>query len=321
MKKILAYEFATLLLSFFSVSAPVLLNLSVAQPYPVTVENCGTTLTFDKAPGRVVTTYSVTTELMLRLGLQGVIVGAAAFGEPMPDNLQSAYDNLNLIGADYLIPKEVMLSLEPDFVFDNSPENVYDGSTGNATREELADAGAQIYTLTAKCEGSSEVRLEDIYSDLENIGKIFNVADEAQKLITEMQTTLQNVQERVAGQEPLQVLIYESGEGPFTIYGTGPWDAVLRAAGGENAIADLNVPYTQLSSEEMASRDYDAILLIEYDGNAQQRANILFETFPNSEAAKNKRAIIVPYELLNPGVRNHLGAEIIARGLYPEAFE
>jgi iron complex transport system substrate-binding protein len=320
MKKILAYKFVMLVLSFLSISAPVWLNFSVAQPYPVTIENCGNTLTFDKAPERVVTTYSVTTELMLRLGLQDVIVGAAAFGEPMPDDLQSSYDNLNLIGADYLIPKEVMLSLEPDFVFDNEPAT-FDPSKGNATREELAAAGTQIYTLTAKCEGVREVKLADIYTDLENIGKIFNVADKAQKLITEMQTTLQNVQERLAGQEPLQVLIYESGEGPFTIYGTGPWDAVLRTAGGENAIADLNVPYTQLSSEEMASRDYDAILLIEYDGNAQQRADVLFETFPNSEAAKNKRAIIVPYELLNPGVRNHLGAEIIARGLYPEAFE
>jgi iron complex transport system substrate-binding protein len=304
-----------LVVSFLALS----ITCAFAQ-YPVTIENCGHTLTFDKAPERVVTMYSPQPELLLALGLQERIVGAASYGNEMKPELEPLYQNLNLIGADFLIPKELMLSLEPEFVFDNEPAT-YDGSKGNATREELTTAGAQIYTLTAKCEGATEVKLEDIYTDIENIGQIFNVPDKVQTLIDDMQTTLSNVQERVAGQEPLQVLIYESGEEPFTIYGTGPWDAVLRAAGGENAIADLNVPYTQLSAEEMASRDYDAILLIEYDGNAQQRAEFLFETFPTSNAAQNKRAVIIPYELLNPGVRNHLGVEMIAKGLYPEAFE
>lgn len=157
-KKILMmFDLERLSMKYFVCLFVIIPSLAFAQ-YPVTVENCGNTLTFDKTPERVVTTYSVTSELMLRLGLENAIVGAAAFGEPMPSDLQDAYENLNLIGSDYLIPKEIMLSLEPDFVIDNEPATS-DGSKGNATREELTAVGAQIYTLTAKCEGATEVKL------------------------------------------------------------------------------------------------------------------------------------------------------------------
>lgn len=295
------------------------LSAAFAQ-YPVTIQNCGRTLTFGRAPERVITTYSVTTEFMLRLGLETHIVGAAAFGEPLPDDLQATYKQLNLIGADFLLPREVTLSLAPDFVFDNLPSSVYDGSRGNATREELMAAGAQIYSLTAQCKGYAEPKVEDIYTDLENIGRIFNVPERAAEVVQEMKATISAVRARVEGQTPLQTLLYEGGEGPFAVYGTGPWDAVLRLAGGENAIADLNTPYAQLSAEELATRDIDVIAVIDYDGQATSRAEVLRELFPNTAAVQEDRIFTIDYVLINPGIRAHLGVEAFARGLFPAAF-
>ncbi|MDN5573445.1 MAG: hypothetical protein L0G19_05930, partial [Micrococcales bacterium] len=43
---------------------------SAAAGYPVTVDNCGTEVTFDQAPERVVTIKSTSTELLLALGLE-----------------------------------------------------------------------------------------------------------------------------------------------------------------------------------------------------------------------------------------------------------
>ena len=85
-------------------------SAAVTGSYPLTIENCGNTLTFTKAPERVVSLYSVTTELLLRLGLEDHIVAAANFGEPMPADLQPVYEQLNLVGENFVIPREVLLT-------------------------------------------------------------------------------------------------------------------------------------------------------------------------------------------------------------------
>lgn len=290
--------------------------------FPLTVKNCGVSTTFKKTPERVVTTYSVTTEIMLRLGLGSRIVGAASYGEPMPGDLEGAYQKLNRVGKDYNIPKEVMVTLRPDLVFDNEPVGTYDAGKGSATQAELRASGANIYTITAKCGGGvKDARLEDIYTDLNNIGRLFGVEDKARVVSSEISRGVAAVRARVASRKPVSALIYESGEGPFTVYGTGTWGSALTLAGGKNAIADLNVPYANLSAEEIAARDIEAFVVIEYDGKAAERAAFLFKTFPNSKAAKSKRWVAVDYELLNPGIRAHKGVEAIARGLHPEAFK
>ena len=96
---------------------------------------------------------------------------------------------------------------------------------------------------------------------------------------------------------------------------------MLRLAGGENAFANLKESYANLSVEEIATREIDVFVVFDDDGNGKARADYLLKTFPTSSAAKNKRVVFVPYATINPGVRNHLGVEIIARGLYPEAFK
>ena len=290
--------------------------------YPMAITSCGQKFTLQKMPERVITTYSVTTEIMLRLGLEGKIVGAANFGEAMPADLQTAYQKLNLYGADYKLPREVTLSLKPDFVFDNEPVYTYDAASGNATQTELRTAGAQIFSLTAKCGGGrKDTKLEDTYNDLRTIGRIFAVEARAQALIREMSSKIAGVRARVAGKKPLKAMIYDSGTGPLTVYGTGTWDTVLRLAGGANAFANLPEAYANLSVEEVASREIDVFVIFNDDGNGQARADYLLKTFPNSNAAKNKRVAFVPYAEVNPGVRNHLGVETLAKAMYPDVFK
>jgi iron complex transport system substrate-binding protein len=290
--------------------------------YPVTVENCGNTLTFDKAPERMVSLYSVTTELLLRLGLENHIVAAANFGEPMPADLLSVYGQLNLVGENFIIPREVLLTQEPDLVMDNQPDWFYSAENGFATVEEITGAGAQIYSITAKCGGGRvDAQFEDIYIDIRNMGKIFGVSDRAEALIAEMQATVDTVTAKVAGQPPLQVMIYDAGEGPLGVFGPGSYDAILRLVGGENAFADLTETYAQVSIEAVASREIDVVIVGGYDDTGDARADFIRQTFPNMAAVRNNRVVVIEYGLMNPGVRNHLGLEAFAQALYPEAFE
>ena len=313
---------AALALSALTVSSMSGTQAQAPSRFPVTITNCGVKTTYKKMPERVVTTYSVTTEIMLRLGLGGRIVGAASYGEPLPSDLEGAYQKLNLIGKDYNISKEVMVSLRPDLVFDNEPVGTYDAGKGSATQADLRASGANIYTVTAKCGGGvKNARLEDIYTDLTNIGRLFGVEEKARAVSSEISRGVAAVRARIASRTPVKALIFEGGEGPFTVYGTGTWGSALTLAGGSNVIADLNLPYANLSAEEIAARDIEAFVVIEYDGKAAERAEFLFKTFPNSKAAKSKRWVAVDYELVNPGIRAHKGVEAIARGLYPDAFK
>lgn len=296
-------------------------TLSLAQ-YPVTIENCGNTLTFDRAPERVVSLYSVTTELLLSLGLENRIVAAANFGEVLPDALQETYQALNLVGDSFVIPREVTLSYEPDLVMDNQPDWFYSSENGFATVEDITGAGAQIYTITAKCDsGRLDATFEDNYTDLRNMGKIFGVEERAEALINEMKTTIDVVKEKITGQTPPKVMIYDAGEGPLGIFGAGSYGFVLELSGGINAFADLPETYSQVSIEEVAARDIDVIIVAEYDGTGEARAEFIRQTFPNMAAVKNNRIAIIDYGLINPGVRNHLGVEAFAKALFPEAFE
>ena len=51
--------------------------LAQATHYPLTIENCGVQVTFDKAPQRVVALGQNTAEIMLLLGLQDKMVASA----------------------------------------------------------------------------------------------------------------------------------------------------------------------------------------------------------------------------------------------------
>ena len=88
---------------------------ALATDYPLTIENCGTSVTFDAPPGRVVTIKSTATELLLALGLGDRIVGVGFQDGPVPDQWAPATELTVL--ADRVPSQEVVLEAEPDFVY------------------------------------------------------------------------------------------------------------------------------------------------------------------------------------------------------------
>lgn len=60
--------------------------------YPLTIENCGRTLTFAKPPERVLTTWQAPPELLVKLGLGDKIIGTEnALQFPPPADIAEAY--------------------------------------------------------------------------------------------------------------------------------------------------------------------------------------------------------------------------------------
>lgn len=300
--------------------------------FPVTIENCGNTLTFDQPPERVVSLYPPNTEMLILLGVQDRIIGVAGYGSAtylLPE-VEAGYEALAdmVLAEDASVPREVLIAAQPDLVTDNQPDHFYNAERGFATVEEITEAGAQIYTLTAKCSGGVvDATMEDIYTDFRNYGRIFGVEERAEEIIADMEATIADVQARIEGQPPVKVLVYDSGEGPLGIFGPGTYDYVFDLSGAVNVFEDLGDSYGQVSIEEVATREIDVFVVPDYGPDytyapsAEERGEWLIETFPETEAAKNRRVVILPYQNFNPSAQNAEGVLALASGFYPEAFE
>ena len=84
---------------------------AAASGYPLTIDNCGTEVTFEQAPERVVTIKSSTLELLLALGLEDRVVGAAFTDGPVPEEYADAAEGIEIL-SDRVPSQEATLAAE-----------------------------------------------------------------------------------------------------------------------------------------------------------------------------------------------------------------
>ena len=304
-------------------SAPDAKHASASPSYPVTVQNCGATLVFKAPPRRAVTLFGPTTEIMLALGLKDRIVGAAwTRGQPVLPEFETDYRQIYSLSETSSPGREALLSLNPDFVFDNQPDYFYSAANGFATKDELAAMGAQVYSLTANCGPEYAMGdVETIFLDVRNIGRIFNVSEKAEKLVETMRRSIDFALEKTRGVRPITVMVYIDGKGPLDVFGAkSSRYAVFRKLGVKNIFPDLD--HGPVSIEEVAVSNADVFVVngSSYNGTPEERIRFLKKTFPHTPAVKNNRVVVLPYSYMNPGIQNARGVEALARLLYPEAF-
>ena len=92
---------------------------------------------------------------------------------------------------------------------------------GDVTPETLAPFGIKVYELTESCihiGAKPKVSMNDMYNDLLNLGKIFDVEDRAKALVEGYKNDLAAFKQKLkTGDKPLRVFVYDSGEDtPFT---------------------------------------------------------------------------------------------------------
>jgi iron complex transport system substrate-binding protein len=297
--------------------------------FPVTVQNCGRTLTFDAPPKRVVTGYEPVLETMLALRLQDRIVGRTNWSENGPDAFlpgqKALYDRIPEISDSILFPnREAMLAQDADFVISEGWYN-FDASQGQATIDELASAGTKVFITGGWCSDAEQrkFRITDTLQDVRNLGRIFGVTDRAEKLVAEMQGILDEVTKAVAGRPRVPVLATNGGKGPVKAYGgAGLTDQLIEAAGGTNVLAGIEDDYVDVSVEQVAATNPSAMLVTDYrpGPTGQEKFATVAALVPDSPAARTKRWLRLFAVGQHPGYRNIVTLRQIARFLHPEAF-
>lgn len=286
---------------------------------PVTLKNNGRDITYPEAPKRAVTLNQHVTEVMLALGLADSMVGTAYLDDQILPEFQEAYDKIPVLSKQYPT-KEVLLAAEPDFVYAGWKSAF--GDKGVGTMEELEQAGIKAYLHESSNKPGATV--EDVFLDIQNIGRIFRVEDRANALIAHMKQEMEQITNRIgAVYQPLRVFVYDSGEDQPLTAANNYMTALIGKAGGKNIFDDIQKGWAAVSWEEVVNRKPDVIVIVDYgDQTVEHKRQFLLtkRELADVPAIRNQRLIVMPLSAAAEGVRAPLALKLLAEGLYPEKF-
>ncbi|WP_440094112.1 ABC transporter substrate-binding protein [Pseudomonas syringae] len=290
--------------------------------YPVTVQSCDRSVTFTAAPQRAVSNDVNLTKMMVALGLQSHMVGYSGItGWNKPDQaLLHDLGNLPELASKY--PSlETLLNANADFYFAGWNYGMRVG--GDVTPQSLAPLGIQAYELTESCAQimpRAEATLADVYNDLLNLGRIFDVQTRAETLVAQMRRSVSDVQANVAGKTSPRVFLYDSGEDrPMTAGRLAIPQALISAAGGRNIMGDVAASWTHVNWESVVQGNPEVIVIVDYgEVSAAQKQHFL-ESNPalqSVDAIRNQRYVVLPYVAVTPGLDNVTAIETLAAAFH-----
>ena len=286
---------------------------------PVTIENCGVSITYDQPPQRAVAMAQHATEVMLTLGLQDHMVGTAYLEDPILPDLADAYSQIPVLSDTYP-SREVFLGVEPDFLYAGWVSAFRDEVAG--PREALLELNINSYLAHANCV-ESKATIEDVFTDFLNIGKIFGVSDRAEAYVAGKRERLAEIHAITQSADAkVKVFVFDSGdEAPYTAAGTGIVNALLEEAGGINIFADVEGGFATVNWETVIERDPDVIVLHHASwSTAEEKIDYLKKTeaLAALRAVQAERFVIVEFTATQPGPRSIDVIETLFKGFYPE---
>ncbi|WP_329387199.1 ABC transporter substrate-binding protein [Streptomyces sp. NBC_01716] len=292
-----------------------------AAGFPYTVTNCGVKTTFEAPPKRVVTMNQHVTEIMIELGLTKSLVGTAWLDDAVLPAYRKAYDSVPVVAEEYP-SKEKLLSLNPDFVY-GGYTSAFAAKDGR-TRDDLADAGIDTRLNLESCpeDGTS---MDDVFREINEVGRTFGVAGRAAKWTTGARATLATTAAGLKGVKPVSVFVYDSGDKTaFTAGGAGIGNELIERAGGRNVFADLDKPFGDATWEQVVARKPETIVIYDYGSTtvAQKKKRLLEDpVLKDVPAIRNKRFAVLPLSDAVLGVRAPAAVGRLASQLHPEAGE
>jgi iron complex transport system substrate-binding protein len=268
--------------------------------FPVEItDETGETVRLDEEPEEVVVLAPSAAQHMWEIGAQEKVTG-------MPVNQFTAYldgsdERENVVGQYGTPNQEKVVGLEPDLVL---APNIISEDAVNSLRE----AGLTVYYSPVA------TSVDDVYGELERVGKLVGACEGAEQSIDEMQTTVEQIENAVADEESPSVY-YDLGW-PWTAGAETLENDIITRAGGQNIALEADTDgYFEISEEVIAANDPEWIIISE--GAEVPDVTALQE----STAVQEDQIIEVnPNFISQHGPRNVIPLEAMAESFHPEAI-
>jgi iron complex transport system substrate-binding protein len=298
------------------------LSATAALAYPVIVKSCDREVTFEAAPARAISNDVNLTEMMLVLGLRDRMVGYTGISgwKTLDEEMRAGIAELPELSVKYPT-KEVLAGAEADFFFAGWNYGMKVG--GEVTPETLEPFGIKTYELTESCihvGPKAKSRMDDMYNDILNLGKIFGVDAKAEHLVAGWKARLAEVTADVDRSSPLRVFVYDSGEeAPFPAGAYAMPTALIEVAGGTNIMGDLEKSWAEIGWEPVVERNPEVVVIVDY-GHVTAEQKIAFmksnPAFADIDAVMNDRFVVLEYVEATPGPRNIKAVEKLVAGFW-----
>mgnify|MGYP004576816207 CR=1 FL=1 len=277
--------------------------------------------TYEKAPEKVLAVYQGSIETMLSLGLEDHLVATAGLDNEVPDDLKEAFSKTDYL--DEFSPSlETVTMLEPDMIL--SWGSLFsDKNLGDVTN--WIDKGCNTYYNTNTRPGSSRT-LENEFTDILNIGKIFDVQDKAEAIVDEAKNVIDTTLSANADmEEKPSVLIVEPLGEDITNYGASSLAGDMATQLGATL---ANPDASTVGKEDIVAANPDVIFVVymPYAGDDPQtvmdsQLAVIQdeEALQSLDAVKNGRVYpVMLSEIYASATRTQDGIETLAKGLYPD---
>lgn len=308
---------------------------ALADDFPLTIENCGASLTFEKAPERAVGLGQNSTEILLMLGLEDRMAGSAIWVSPVLANLVEGNAKVERI-ADSMPSFEAVVARDPDLLAVQFQSSV--GPEGRVgTREQFADLGVPTYVSPANCGTGTRANGDSnrgalysndlLYQEVEELSRIFGVADRGTELVGLLKAREAAARDRVQGHaEDVSILYWFSSaevEGDAWVAGQTGASAYINATLGAQNVIETDEEWPLVGWETIAAADPTVIVIGTMDRRNQpaddpevKKAFMASDPVVRElDAVRQGRIVEMDAQAMNPTLRTIQGLEVVADAL------
>lgn len=240
-----------------------------AATYPVTVERCGRTFTYDKAPERILLGWGPSVATLEALGGADRAFGYLSGSLAKPPSTSAG---LTQVSPDFVAAREVVVAARPDLLLVND-ENQVAGEQGGPSYDDLDAAGANVFVLGDYCQGKpAPTTMDAVYRDVRDLGAILGVPDRARTLEADLRRRVAAAGARRGDRPQLSAAVVQSYDGKLYVSSGSYYAAILTGAGLRNEFADLEQNFAEVSPEQVIARRPDVVFAGYEDAETEPKA-------------------------------------------------
>jgi len=303
--------------------------------YPLTIENCGQSVTFEQAPQKAVALGQNSAEIMLLLGLEDRMAATAFWPNSVLPELAEANNSVELLTVEFPTLESV-LSTQPDFVA-AMLTTLLGPDSKVAQRSDFEVLGIPTYLSPSACSTTLDAgdaygsrrdlwTMDLVYKEIEDLSRIFDIADRGTALIEDFKSREAALRARFPEDEDLTFLFWFSSPSPaddaYLGGGFGASGYIADLLGGKNAI-QTEAEWPTVGWEGIMAADPTVFVVSQVDRNrwaldtAENKIAFLTSdpTVSQMEAVREGRIVVMSGAAMNTSVGTLYGAEAVAEQL------